>query len=164
MTRIDRGTLPRLGGAWLVHLEDGVPRGNMQGTPVVVDGVMLIRSGSGSVFALNAATGQRLWKFESPFGGQTNRGVVAAGGLVFTGQSGARLVALDQKTGTLVWETRLAERGGTPGVPMVYGNLVYMGISGGEAGARGQIGAYDMKTGKEVWKFYTIPGPGRARP
>ena len=160
LSRIDRASLPKLGGAWLVHLEDGTPRGNMQGTPVVVDGVMYIGSGSGSVFAVNAATGQRIWKFESPFGGQTNRGVVAAGGLVFTGQSGARLVALDQKTGTLVWETRLAERGGTPGVPMVYGGLVYMGISGGEAGARGQISAHDMKTGKEVWKFYTIPGPG----
>jgi PQQ-dependent dehydrogenase (methanol/ethanol family) len=160
LTSIHRDNLSRLGGAWLVHLEEGERRGSMQGTPVVVDGVMYIGSGSGSVFAINAATGERVWKFESSFGGQINRGVVVAGGKVFTGQAGCRLVALDQKTGTLVWETTLAERGGTPGVPMVHGDLVYMGISGGEAGARGQIGAYDIRTGKEVWKFYTIPGPG----
>jgi PQQ-dependent dehydrogenase (methanol/ethanol family) len=160
LTSIHRDNLSRLGGAWLVHLEEGERRGSMQGTPVVVDGVMYIGSGSGSVFAINAATGERVWKFESSFGGQINRGVVVAGGKVFTGQAGCRLVALDQKTGALVWETTLAERGGTPGVPMVHGDLVYMGISGGEAGARGRIGAYDIRTGKEVWKFYTIPGPG----
>ena len=160
LTDIDRSKLAGLGGAWLVHLEDGKPTGNMQATPVVIGGVMYIGSGSGSVYALDAASGERIWKFESPFGSQTNRGVAVADDKVFTGQSGARLAALDRNTGSLVWEIQLAERGGTPGVPMVHGGLVYMGISGGEAGARGQVGAYDVNTGREVWKFYTIPGPG----
>src|SRR4029078_1176199 len=81
-------------------------------------------------------------------------------GKVFTGQSGARLVALDQRTGQLAWETSLAERGGTPGAVVYHAGMFFAGISGGESGIRGQFGAYDAKTGKEVWKFYTIPGPG----
>ena len=160
LARIDRSNVTQLGGAWLAHIEDGTSQGFNAGTPVVVDGVMYVGANTGNVHAFNAATGARVWKFQSPFGAQINRGVAIADGMVFTGQSGCRLVALDQKTGALVWEVKLADRGGTPGVPMVHGGLVYMGISGGEAGARGQIGAYDTKTGKEVWKFYTIPGPG----
>jgi PQQ-dependent dehydrogenase (methanol/ethanol family) len=160
LKQIDRSTLPKLGGAWLVRLEGGKALGSMQGTPIVVDGVMYIGSGSGSVFAIDAATGAIRWKYESPFGGQTNRGVAVGGGRVYSGQSGTRLIALDQKTGVLLWETRLAERGGTPGVPTYFDGRVYFGISGGEQGVRGQITAHDAVTGKEVWKFYTVPGPG----
>ena len=54
----------------------------------------------------------------------------------------------------------MAERGGTPGAVVYYDGFVYAGIAGGESGVRGQFGAYDAKTGKEVWKFFTIPGPG----
>jgi PQQ-dependent dehydrogenase (methanol/ethanol family) len=160
LTQITPSNLNRLGGAWLVHLEGGRTAGSMQGTPVVVAGVMYIGSGSGSVFAIDAVTGRIEWKWESPFGGQTNRGVVMAEGMVFTGQTGARLVALDAKTGQLRWETNVAPRGGTPGAIYYHDGLVYSGISGGEAGVRGQFAAYDAKSGKEVWKFYTIPGPG----
>lgn len=160
LIKIDRSTVNRLGGAWMVHLEAGQPAGNMQGTPVVVNGVMYIGAGTGNVFAINAATGAVIWKYQTTFGGQTNRGVVVAEGKVFTGQNGSRVVALDQKTGALVWETRVAERGGTPGAVLYHAGLVYAGISGGESGVRGQFGAYDAKTGKEVWKFFTIPGPG----
>lgn len=160
LTQITPANLNRLGAAWLLHLEGGKAVGNMQGTPVVVEGVMYIGSGSGSVFAVDAATGVVKWKWESPFGGQTNRGVVVAEGKVFTGQSGARLVALDQRTGQLAWETRVAERGGTPGAVIYHAGMVFAGISGGESGIRGQFAAYDARTGKEVWKFYTIPGPG----
>ena len=160
LTQITRENVARLGGAWMVRLEDGQPAGNMQGTPVVVGGVMYIGSGTGKVFAIDAATGARIWTYQPTVGGQTNRGVAVAEGRVFSGQAGTRLVALDQKTGALVWETRVAERGGTPGAVIYHGGLVYAGISGGESGVRGQFGAYDAKTGKEVWKFYTIPGPG----
>ena len=112
------------------------------------------------MFAIDAATGARIWTYRPTAGGQTNRGVAVAEGKVFSGQPGTRLVALDQKTGALVWETSVAERGGTPGAIIYHDGLVYAGIAGGESGVRGQFGAYDAKTGKEVWKFYTIPGPG----
>jgi len=160
LTRITPQNVTRLGGAWMVHLEDGQPAGNMQGTPVVVGGVLYVGSGSGKVFAIDAATGARIWTYVPAAVGQTNRGVAVAEGKVFSGQPGTRLVALDQKTGALVWDTRVAERGGTPGAVIYHDGLVFAGIAGGESGVRGQFGAYDAKTGKEVWKFYTIPGPG----
>lgn len=160
LTQITPSNVTQLGGAWLTHLEGGKAVGNMQGTPVVVDGVLYIGSGSGSVFAINAATGAINWTWTSPFGGQANRGVAVAEGKVFTGQAGARIVALDAKTGQLLWQTKVAERGGTPGALIYQDGRVFSGISGGEQGVRGQFAAYDAKTGKEVWKFYTIPGPG----
>ena len=161
LKQIDRTNVAKLGGAWMRHLENGSPGPTAQATPVVVDGILYIGSGAGNVFAINGATGELIWMFQTPFGGQTNRGVVVAEGKVFTGQSGNRLVALDQKTGALVWETRVAERGGTPAPATYYDGLVYMGTAGGESGGRGQFGAYEAKTGKEVWKFYTLPGPGQ---
>jgi PQQ-dependent dehydrogenase (methanol/ethanol family) len=160
LTQITPANLSKLGGAWMVHLENNQSAGNMQGTPVVVDGVLYISSGLGNVFAVNAATGARVWTFESSFGGQTNRGVAVGGGKVFIGQAGSRLVALDQKTGKLLWESKVGDRGGTPGAPVYYDGLVYAGVAGGEGGVRGQFVAFDAKTGKDVWTFHTIPGPG----
>src|SRR5262245_40545279 len=133
LTQIDPSNVTKLGGAWMVHLENGNAGPTMQGTPVVVDGVMYIGSGAGHVSAIDAATGALKWKFQTPFGGQTNRGVIAAEGKVFTGQGGTRLVALDQQTGTLVWETKVADRGGTPAPAAYFDGLVYIGTAGGES-------------------------------
>ncbi len=161
LTQIDRSNVSRLGGAWMVH----VGGGGMPGVPIVVDGVMYIGVGGGDILAVDASTGATVWRFKSPFGSQTNRGVAVAEGKVFSGANGSRLIALDQKTGALVWETKVTEGapgrgGGTPGASIYSDGRVFCGISGGEAGIRGQFGAYDAKTGKELWKFYTIPGPG----
>ena len=81
---------------------------------------------------------------------------------MFSGERDNQLIALDQKTGTLVWKTQIADPArGTTSAPAVYHDgLVYIGVAGGEGGVRGQFGAYDAKTGKEVWKFWTLPGPG----
>jgi len=164
LRQIDRSTVPRVGGAWMVHLEDGSTIGNMQATPVVVDGVMYITTGPNNVFALDAATGAITWKYQSQAkaGALTNRGVVVAEGKVFSAQRDNSLIALDQRSGTVIWKTPLAEPGrGYTTAPAVYhAGLVYMGVAGGENGVRGQFGAYDAGTGKEVWKFWTLPGPG----
>jgi PQQ-dependent dehydrogenase (methanol/ethanol family) len=164
LDRINAGNVSKLGGAWTLHLEGGASAGNMQATPVVIEGVMYLASGPGNVFAIDARTGAVRWKYRSDAktGALTNRGVVVAEGKVFAGQRDNSLVALDQRTGTLVWKTTLAEPGqGNTAAPASYFNgLVYMGVAGGEAGARGQFGAYDASTGKEVWKFWTLPGPG----
>jgi len=158
---ITPANVSKLSGAWMVHLEeDGQVAGAMQGTPVIVDGVLYIGSGSGKIFAIDAATGARTWTYQPTAGGQTNRGVTVAEGLVFSGQGGNRLVALDQKTGKLVWETVVGDRGGTPGATIYANGLVFAGVAGGEAGVRGHFGAYEAKTGKPVWAFNTIPGPG----
>jgi len=161
---IDRSNVGRLGAAWSVHLEDGRTTGNMQATPVVVDGVMYISSGTNNVFAIDAVTGAIRWKYTSPAttGNLTNRGVVVAEGKVFAGQRDNSLVALDQRSGQLLWKTQLAPSGqGYTAAPTVYyDGLVYIGVAGGEGGVRGQVGAYDAATGREAWKFWTIPGPG----
>jgi PQQ-dependent dehydrogenase (methanol/ethanol family) len=164
---INKSTVKKLGGAWTLHLEDGKPAGlagNMHATPIVIDGVMFISSGAGNVFAIDAGAGIVKWKYhsESVVGPMTNRGVVVAEGKVFAGQRDNTLVALDQQTGALVWKTPLATPGrGHTVAPAVYcDGRVYIGVAGGEEGVRGQFGAYDAKTGKEVWKFWTLPGPG----
>ena len=161
LAKISKSNLSQLGGAWSIHLEDGKTPGTMQATPVVVEGVMFIVSGAGNIFAIDAATGAIKWKHETTLSG-TYRGVAVGDGKVFSGRRDNTLIALDQKTGALVWKTALADPArGTTSAPAVYYNgLVYIGVGGGEGGVRGQFGAYDAKTGKEVWKFWTLPGPG----
>src|SRR5262249_45981745 len=71
-------------------------------------------------------------------------------------------IALDQNTGAVVWETVLTRQKAayTSAAPVFYDGRVFIGTAGGDVGARGQVGAYDVKTGKEVWTFFTVPGPG----
>jgi quinohemoprotein ethanol dehydrogenase len=161
LKQITKGNIGRLGGAWSIHLEDGKSPGSMQATPVVVDGVMFITSGGGSISAIDAAKGTLKWKHETGMAG-TYRGVAVGEGKVFSGRRDNTLIALDQKTGAVVWTTQLADsaRGATSAPAMYHDGLVYIGVGGGEGGVRGQFGAYEARTGKEVWKFWTLPGPG----
>jgi quinohemoprotein ethanol dehydrogenase len=162
LTRIDKSNISRLGGAWMIHLEDGHPRGTMEAAPVVVKGVLYISTGLGDVFAVDGSTGAVRWKYESGGRPGTNRGVAVGGGRVFAGQRDNSLVALNQETGARIWQTQMAEDGpGTTSAPAAYyDGLVYIGVGGGELGARGQFAAYSADTGREVWKFWTVPGPG----
>ncbi len=164
LAQINRANVTQLGGAWRTHLNRGNPRGNMQGTPVVVDGVMYVSDGSDDVFAFDAATGQLRWKYASDakLGLPTNRGVVVADGAVFEGQRDNSLIALNQQTGELLWKAQIAPPGsGYADAPAVYyDGLVYMGLAGGDGGVRGQFVAYDARTGRQVWRFWTVPGPG----
>jgi PQQ-dependent dehydrogenase (methanol/ethanol family) len=162
LAQITRSNVSRLGGAWMTHVGG---RGIMQSTPVIVGGTMYLSAGS--ITARDARTGELKWRYPASdqptgFGRGTvsNRGVVVADGKVFSAGPGNTLVALDEKTGALVWQTRLADRGNANAPAVYYDGLVYMGVGGGESGVRGQFGAYDAKTGKEVWKFWTVPGPG----
>jgi PQQ-dependent dehydrogenase (methanol/ethanol family) len=172
LTKIDKSNVAKLGGAWLVHVGEG-KGGWMQATPVVIDGIMYITTGH--ISARNARTGELIWRFPDaplgpaggPVGGPDNhfnRGVVVAEGKVFAAAHGTTLLALDQKTGKLIWRTALRPEPGRPSfanaAAVYHDGLVYMGIGGGEQGVRGQFGAYDAKTGKEVWRFFTVPGPG----
>jgi alcohol dehydrogenase (cytochrome c) len=162
LARIDKSNLSRLGGAWMVHADEGGRGGTMQATPVVVDGTMYLAAGH--IQARDARTGALKWRYpEGPVAvGHvfSNRGLVVAEGKVFSAAPGNMLIALDRKTGAVVWTTTLAARGNTNAPAVYYQGLVYIGVGGGESGVRGQFGAYDAKTGKEVWKFWTVPGPG----
>ena len=161
---ITPANIARLGGAWMVHVGEGTR--NLAATPVVVNGVMYIAAGGGDVLAVNAATGATVWRYKSTYGAQNNRGVAVAEDKVFTGQAGSHLVALDQKTGEPVWAATMLDTsaggrgGGTPGATLYSEGRVSAGVSGGEAGVRGQFAAFDAKTGKELWRFNLVPGPG----
>ena len=83
--------------------------------------------------------------------------------MVFIGQLDGNMVALDQTTGEVVWKTEVVDwktGSGITAAPLYYDGLIYTGITGGEFGVRGRLTALDAKTGKEAWRFYTIPGPG----
>jgi alcohol dehydrogenase (cytochrome c) len=164
LDQVNTANVKKLGGAWSIHLDEGGPGGPLQGTPVVIDGVMYVTTGTRNVLAIDAASGKVKWRYRpdspGPVGG--NQGVAVADGKVFVGRRDNVLVALNQETGSLLWQTRvITEPNAYISAPAVYyDGLVYIGTSGGDSGARGQMGAYEARTGKEVWKFYTIPGTG----
>lgn len=167
LTQITPANISRLGGAWMVHIsgqpgggEPGLSGGSMEATPVVVNGVMYIPTGTGGVLALDAATGAVKWRYQSSSHGGTNRGVTVGDGKVFSSGGGNTLVALDQETGDLAWTAKVGDRGTTVAPAVYYDGLVYMGTSEGEAGVRGYFAAFDAKSGKEKWGFWTTAAPG----
>src|SRR6516165_4456068 len=92
-----------------------------------------------------------------------SRGLAMGAGMLFVGQLDANVVALDIKTGREVWRTRIEDwRNGysVTSAPLYYDGIVYSCISGGELGIRGRLTALDAKTGKTLWRAYTVPYPG----
>jgi quinohemoprotein ethanol dehydrogenase len=172
LNQINTSNVSQLKGAWLSRLGSG--RGSKyrhEADPLVIDGVMYIPTGNDDVFALDAKTGKKLWEYYSDIPqthnnvccGWNNRGVAAGEGMIFSGQLDATVVGIDQATGRTMWKTQLQDyREGyaITGATRYYDGLVFTGISGGEYGIRGRIYALDAKTGRELWRFYTVPGPG----
>ena len=152
---------------WIFSLPNTSP---LQVTPVVVDGVMYVTSAN-QCYALDAGTGRRDLALPRPrtrglignAAGGINRGVAVAGDRVFMVTDHAHIIALNRATGALLWETEMADwrqNYNATGAPLVVGNLVVSGTSGGDEGVRGFLAAFDQATGKEVWRFWTVPAPG----
>jgi alcohol dehydrogenase (cytochrome c) len=141
-----------------------------EAAPIVVDGVLYVSGPNGYVWALDAASGQRLWEYkhEIPIDvalccGNVNRGVAVAYGKVYLATANGYLVALDARTGERVWQSAFADvRAGESATlaPLVVKKLVLVGNSGAEYGVRGHIDALDAETGRRVWRRYTVPRPG----
>jgi alcohol dehydrogenase (cytochrome c) len=139
-------------------------------TPLVVDGVMYLTSGPNDVTALDAATGRPFWiyKYTPQPGfkaccGAPNRGLAILGDTLFMGTVDAHLIALDAVSGKVRWNTTVAKTVDGYAIshaPLVIKDKVVVGTAGGEYPTRGFIAAYDVNTGKEAWRFYTIPGTG----
>ncbi len=145
-------------------------------TALVVDGVLYTVEAPDTVVALDAATGRIFWTFPytpaadaRPCCGRVNRGLAILGDTLFLGTIDAHLIALDVVSGKPVWNTTIPVPPETPdgrgryGVthaPLVVKDKVIVGTTGGDGAIRGYIDAYDAKTGKQVWRFYTIPGVG----
>ena len=163
-TQIDRQSVARLAPAWMFPIPDA---GQLQVTPVVVDGIMYVTAPN-ECFALDAGTGRQIWHYRRPrtrgvAGGNANRGVAVAGRRVFMMTDHAHLIALDRFTGELLWETELEDwrkNYAASSAPLVAGGLVVTGVSGGEHGANGFVAAYEQETGREAWRFWTVPKPG----
>ncbi len=164
---INDQNVSRLKLAWYYDLD--TDRGQ-EATPLVVDGVMYFTTAWSKVFAVNAATGKLLWSYDPQVPGEwainaccdvVNRGAAIWGGKIFFGTLDGRLVALDAATGKLVWEVLTIDRDARytiTGAPRVASGKVVIGNGGGEFGVRGYFSAYDVKTGKLAWRFYTVPG------
>ncbi|WP_324699201.1 PQQ-dependent dehydrogenase, methanol/ethanol family [Novosphingobium sp. RL4] len=174
LTEIDKGNVSRLGLAWSHDL--GTNR-VQEATPVVIGGIMYTSGNLGRVYALDAANGTPLWSFEpevdmqanrSACCDQANRGVAVAGGKVMVGALDGWLYALDAKTGKVAWKVDTItdrSRGYTiTGAPEVAGNLVIIGNAGAEYDVRGYVTAYDLATGKQAWRFFTVPHDPRLAP
>jgi alcohol dehydrogenase (cytochrome c) len=139
-------------------------------TPLVVDGVMYTVQGINDVFALDATTGKTIWSYlykPDPIArnccGQETRGLAVLGDKVFLAALDTTVIALDAKTGKEIWKTQAGDpkqRYSMTHAPLAIKDKVIAGVAGGEFGIRGFIAAFDANTGKEAWRFYTVPGPG----
>ncbi len=157
----------RLGLAWYLDLD--TKRGQ-EATPIVVDGIMYFSTAWSKVFAVNAATGARLWSYDPEVPRQwganaccdvVNRGVAVWQGKVFIGTLDGHLIALDAATGKPVWSRLTIDphwRYTITGAPRIVKGKVIIGNGGAEFGVRGYVTAYDAQTGQLVWRFYTVPG------
>jgi len=167
LDKIDAGNVGSLGFVWEFPLYTN--RGQ-EATPLVVDGVMVTSSTAGRVVALDPASGAEVWRFDPDVDMQVNRtvccdmvnrGVAVEDGRVFVGAIDGVLYALDLKTGDLLWKADTvgdSERGiNITGAPEVAGDVVVIGNGGAEYDVRGFVTAYDVKTGEQRWRFYTVP-------
>jgi glucose dehydrogenase len=172
LDQINTTNVKSLKGAWMTRLGSG--RGSkyyFEADPIVIDGIMYVPTGNDDIYALDAKNGRKLWEYNSDIPqtndliccGWDNRGVAAGEGKIFSGQLDGSFVALDQKTGKIAWRTQLEDYHdgySITGATRYYDGLVYSGMSGAENGVRGRVYALDAKTGAEVWRFWTVPGPG----
>jgi len=167
LAQIDAGNVARTVPRWIFSIP-GAAR--LQGTPVVVGGVMYITSAN-ECYALDAGSGRQIWHYQRPrtkglvgnAAGGINRGVAVGGDRVFMVTDHAHIIALNRFTGALLWDTEMADwhqNYNATGAPMVVGNLVITGTSGGDEGVRGFVAAFDQASGKEAWRFWTAPRPG----
>lgn len=165
--KINKGLVGQLGGAWVNQIEGGMTTGTNQSTTVVVDGVIYIESALGNVIAVDGKTGLTKWKWTTPYGSITRRGVAVAKdlGLVFTVATGNRLVALRTDTGSIAWikqyptsNTDPDYQGALQKVALVYHDKrVYLGTNDGN---RGAAFSADATTGKVLTSFWGVPRPG----
>ena len=167
LDQINDGNVQKLQPLWAYQVNS---LQKFESTPIVVDGIMYISEPPSNVTALDPRTGRPLWKYRRPMPedvrvccGQVNRGAAVLGDLVYVGTVDAHVVALSARTGAVMWDTTVADyRSGysITAAPLAVRDKIVVGIAGGEYGVRGFLDAYDAKTGKRAWRFWTIPEPG----
>jgi quinohemoprotein ethanol dehydrogenase len=165
LTEINDRTVKALGLAWSYDL----PLGNPATIPVEVNGTLYVSSGLSIVRAFDAVTGRLLWTYDSQVAAHAGkefrsawgiRGIAWWNGKVYTGTQDGRLIAIDAKTGKMVWSVKTTQPGQfVTGAPRVFEGKVMIGQGGGDSTTnRGYVTTYDAETGKQLWRFYIVPG------
>jgi quinohemoprotein ethanol dehydrogenase len=173
LNQINTSNVANLKEAWHIHLDGSgmASKYSAEATPLVYNGVMYIPTGNSDVFAVDAATGARLWTYHSNINqtvntaccGWDNRGVAIGDGKIYVAQLDGRLVALDQRTGAVIWKIVVhnwREGYTLTAAPLYYNGLVYVGSTGGEFMSRGSVSAYHASDGSPAFRFFTAPAPG----
>jgi quinohemoprotein ethanol dehydrogenase len=167
LRHINTKNVSQLRLAW--HADLHTFRG-VESSPLFVDGVLYNVSAWDLTTAYDATNGKVLWSYDPKVPveysriaccGPVSRGIAYADGKVFVGVLDGRLVALDAKTGTQIWSTQTFDPGqplSITGAPRIADGNVIIGNAGGDLGARGYVSAYDLKTGRQAWRFYLVPG------
>lgn len=167
LAQVSSENVADLGLAWSYPLDSS--RG-VEATPIIHDGVMYVTSTWSVVHAMDARTGEPLWVYEPEIDRSqaayaccdvVNRGVAIWGDQIFVATIDGRLISLDSKTGTVLWDVQTVDKSKPytiTGAPRVIKGKVIIGNGGAELGVRGYVGAYDAKTGEQLWRFYTVPG------
>jgi len=168
LNQITPANVSRLRPAWTFPITGGA----MEGTALVVDGVMYA-TGPGNpttVVALDARTGRQIWQYARPQKvippfqiNPYSRGAAILGNRLYIGTLDMALVALDARSGRQLWEVQVGDSLDGMSItspPLVLKDKVIVGVSGGEFPSRGYLDAYDAASGKQAWRFYTVPGPG----
>ncbi len=169
LAQITAANVTRLRPVWIHQLEN--TQAGAEVTPIVADGAMYITEPYSAVTALDLKTGRVLWRWSKPMPRDVrtlgfppvNRGVAILDSTVFVGTIDAHLVALDARSGAVRWDVEVADNKtghAITAAPLAVKDKILVGISGGEAGIRGFLDAFDAKTGKRAWRFWTIPAPG----
>jgi alcohol dehydrogenase (cytochrome c) len=167
LDQINKSNIARLAPKWTFNVPNTA---YLETTPVVVDGIMYVTAAN-ECYALDAGSGRQIWHFQRPrtpglignAASGINRGVALAVDRIFIVTDNAHLLALQRFTGDLMWETEMADwhqNYNATSAPLIVGNLVVSGTAGGEEGVRGFVAAYDQSTGKEAWRFWTVPKEG----
>lgn len=170
LKQIDTANVGKLGLAWSYEIDFG-GGGTQEATPLVHDGVIYSITNWSRVFAVDARTGKEKWRFDPEVNqatvrpkiccGIVNRGVALYENLVIAPVLDGRLIALDMNTGKPVWETRHVWSQDSYTItmaPRIAKGKVIIGAGGAEYPVRGVVAAFDARTGKEAWRFYTVPG------
>jgi PQQ-dependent dehydrogenase (methanol/ethanol family) len=172
LKQINTGNVGQLGLAWYADYDTNL---DQHGSPLYIDGVIYVSTAWNKVYAFDAKTGKTLWQYNAKVPGEwirnvccgiVNRGIAAYEGKIFMGTLDARLVAIDAATGNEAWSTDTIpgdrsdplNRYSITMAPRVGNGKVFIGASGAEFGVRGWIAAYDAATGKELWRFWNVPG------
>ena len=167
LDQVNTANVKKLAPIWA--FQTGDYENGLQSTPIVINGVLYLSTSRSQVFAIDAATGRQIWQYKYPLprapGMNTqNRGVAVGAGIVFLGTYDDYMIALDQKTGREMWKVAVDDQRqcgcAITGAPLFVKDKVIVGSTGGDGAFRGYLTAFDAKTGRLAWRFYTVPGPG----